>query len=364
AHHSSLRAMKMRLEDLFPNGFLCAREGESHRMMRHDLQNALRRLPEESASCLGDSLRTIAASELSRYQRQGCSAAEPAAVYADAMLSMATSMLITMSFGLAPGSADHLRLCSLYRRLSTANVVWNPGSREVSAFAALRAFVESLAETCASGSARISGRSLLLACQESGSLDESMIGNLIYQLETGRHDMKNLFRWLTFHTSRNPDLLARIAQERLRAEGSQPLARAVVWETLRHDQSERLMRSVEADIVHEGHLIPRHSIVRLCLWESHHDESVFADPHRFDPDRFLAGSPGKDDFAPFGLDHHQCPMGSHVLLMGAVFLAELSRYRLTPFHAEGSRRGLFHWEPPKNFFVQLLPGDRTAQAAD
>ena len=133
------------------------------------------------------------------------------------------------------------------------------------------------------------------------SLDASMLGNLIYQAEMGRSDMKNFFRWLTRHATDDPTTLDRIRAEEAAGDGARPLAEAFVQETLRTDQSERLIRIAKRDIVFDGFLIPRHATIRLCLWESHHAECAFADPHRFDPERFLTERPGNDRFAPFGV---------------------------------------------------------------
>ena len=183
-----------------------------------------------------------------------------------------------------------------------------------------------------------------------------MLGNLIYQAEMGRSDMKNFFRWLTRHATDDPATLDRIRAEDAAGDGARPLAEAFVQETLRTDQSERLIRIAKRDIVFDGFLIPRHATIRLCLWESHHAECAFADPHRFDPERFLTERPGNDRFAPFGVDHHQCPMGGTVVKMGVIFVRALARgYRVTALTEGPPVRGGYHWEPAPRFAVELRP---------
>jgi cytochrome P450 len=43
-----------------------------------------------------------------------------------------------------------------------------------------------------------------------------------------------------------------------------------------------------------------------CVHRVHHDESVHADPHRFDPERFLGRSYGPTEYLPFGLGRRFC----------------------------------------------------------
>ncbi len=83
-----------------------------------------------------------------------------------------------------------------------------------------------------------------------------MLGNLIYQAEMGRSDMKNFFRWLTRHATDDPTTLDRIRAEEAAGDGARPLAEAFVQETLRTDQSRAgAIRIAKRDIVFDGFLI-------------------------------------------------------------------------------------------------------------
>jgi cytochrome P450 len=168
--------------------------------------------------------------------------------------------------------------------------------------------------------------------------------------------LKNFFRWLTRHASDDPAMLDRIRAEDAAPDAAKPLAEAFVQETLRDDQSERMIRIANRDIVFDGFLIPRHTTIRLCLWEAHHAESAFADPHRFYPERFMDETPGNDRFAPFGMDRHQCPYGNPVTKMGVIFLRALAcGYRLRVSTEGPPVRGAYHWEPAPRFAVELKP---------
>ena len=173
-------------------------------------------------------------------------------------------------------------------------------------------------------------------------------------VEMGRYDTHGLFRWLAYYASRHPDLVRRLAEP-----DAEELARAFVLETFRLNQSERLLRRVERDVVFDGYLIPRFTTVRLCLWEAHKAEEAFPDPFHFHPERFLTHPPTGDQFSPFGLDHHHCPLSNVAIAMGVAFLRALAHgYTVSPIGADTPVRGPYHWEPAPSFDVRLAPRDR------
>jgi cytochrome P450 len=177
-----------------------------------------------------------------------------------------------------------------------------------------------------------------------------MIGNLIYMIEMGRHDLAGYLRWIAWFAARNPVIADAVAA----APGDDRLAAAFVQETLRLEQSERLVRTVKSDFTFERLLFPKGAMVRVCVWESHKDAAIFADPFTFDPQRFLDSTPER--YAPFGLDRHQCPFASYSLRTGAAFLRALAgRYRLTAGDAGPAVRGQYHWEPAERFAPRLEP---------
>jgi cytochrome P450 len=358
AHRQDLRVDTMQLEHLIPRGFICAMEGDDHRDIRRATHRALRGTAVASNESRPDEsvLEAIVAAALRDYAGRAAEHGNSPDTYSAAMSVIATSMLTWMFFGAKPESAEHRRFLAHFRELGPYGLVWNPQQRQENAFRAFRDDLRAEVEAMRAGGARLSSAGLLARMVEEGTLDESMLGNLIYQTEMARSDLKNFFRWLTRHATDDPSVLDRIAAEDAGADAPRSLAEAFVLETLRTDQSERLMRRAERDIVFEGFLIPRHATIRLCLWESHHAESAFANPHRFDPQRFLAEQPGSDRFAPFGVDHHQCPMGGVAIRIGVVFLRVLARgYGVTALTEGPAVRGAYHWEPAHRFAVELRP---------
>src|SRR6185436_11359571 len=108
-----------------------------------------------------------------------------------------------------------------------------------------------------------------------------MLGNLIYMLELGRYDLRGLLRWLSRYAADTPDWLDRIARESTAPARDATVAEAFVLETLRMDQSERLMRDVTEDLIVEDWLIPAGALLRVCMWEAHKDAAEFAQPFVF-----------------------------------------------------------------------------------
>lgn len=189
-----------------------------------------------------------------------------------------------------------------------------------------------------------------------GTLDETMLGNLIYMVEMGRDDLRLLFRWLSKYAAENPPVLERI-RAGVGAEwpDRRSLAEAFVLETLRLNQSEALLRVVDRDIVFQGYLIPAKSLVRLCLWESHKQPESFPEPFSFMPDRFLNGAFTRDQYAPFGLGSHSCPFADIAVSLSSVFVRVLAqRFTVRPIANCAPVKGEYHWQPAHSFSVHLM----------
>ncbi len=176
-------------------------------------------------------------------------------------------------------------------------------------------------------------------------------------VEMGRFDLASLFRWLSFYAAERPAIMADIAMDAAPAPpGATPLTEALVLETLRLNQSERLMRVVNRDVVFAGYLIPRHASVRLCMWESHKSSEAFSDPFVFDPGRFLTGRVTRDQYSPFGLDQHNCPLAGMSIRLSELFVRTLAvRYAVEGVGQGPAMRGRYHWQPPKAFTMRLNP---------
>jgi cytochrome P450 len=333
-HAAALRPVAIRIDSVVPAGFMRRMDGELHRRYRQALMRALL-APTPDAD--GAPFEAVAQQALARH----AAAAAPQG-WLHALADIAAGSLIVLFFGAAPGTSLHARLLAGFRRLGPHGVVWNLAARQVEAFHAL---CDDLQQTAVPGG-------VMARLQAQGELDATMLGNLIYMVELGRYDLRGLLRWIVRYAAEQPAWLDRIGAGGTDASA---VAMAFVQETLRLEQSERLMRDVEQDIRFEGWLIPRGALLRVCLWEAHKDPQAFEQPFVFDPSRFIEpAQAGSDRFAPFGLDAHHCPLAGLSVRIAADFLRVLARdYVVRGQGAEPAVRGPYHWEPSPRFDVQL-----------
>lgn len=350
-HANDLIACTVDLKALFPKGFLREMTGEDHRNYRRALMQAIQ--PEDFAFRTG-SMEKLVADSLADFAASQTGVENDPNNFIAALHRITSGMLIELFYGLTPGSASFQRILHSYEKLSPDGFVWEPKEAQKLAFVEIRDHLLDLGDHPEKRPANFS-RSILGRILDVAKLDETMMGNLIYMVETGRHDTAGLLRWLAKFAAAHPPMLERIAGEKPVANaGETTFAEAFVLETLRLEQSERLMRRVKNDFVFEGHWFPQSAFVRVCVWESHKSETAFASPFQFDPTRFLTATPGRDAFAPFGLDHHQCPFGDITLKMGVIFLRELARgYTVKSVNDGEAWRGDFHWQPASHFTVEL-----------
>ncbi|KAK7437040.1 hypothetical protein VKT23_018856 [Stygiomarasmius scandens] len=89
-----------------------------------------------------------------------------------------------------------------------------------------------------------------------------------------------------------------------------PLIEAIINETMRMYPVTPLAlphHSLEDDI-YEGYFIPKGATVVGNAWAILHDEQVYHDPHKFNPDRFLGQNPPPDPaLYAFGFGRRICP---------------------------------------------------------
>jgi cytochrome P450 len=344
-HSGSLRAVSIRLEQLFPHGFMRGMEGDTHRTYRKSLARGIASLDMASLTPAFESIVTEALETHAATRQQPTT---PQA-WADTLGQIANSTLITLFFGPKPGDAAHARLLAAYLRLGPRGVVWNLTSQQVDAYRALADEVAALG---------VNAGGLLAHLHAQGTVDPTMLGNLVYMVELGRYDLRGLLRWISRYAADNNDWLDGVASDAATCasgDSGGEAERSFVLEALRMDQSERLMREVLDDIVVDGWLIPSGALVRVCMWEAHKDPQKFPQPFTFDPVRFRGVDSEGENFSPFGLDHHHCPLAGPVVEIAVIFLRVLARkYAVDGRSAEPPVRGPYHWEPSPRFDVTLV----------
>ena len=269
--------------------------------------------------------------------------------------------------GVAPDSDAVPRLRVLYHVIDFRNPTGASDVAIVSALEEIEGVIRrQLAVWAAPPGGETPPRAVLAELQRTAPAcldDTTVVRNLIYMLRTGANDVSGLLNWVLKILSDHPAWAARLRRELTEAgpeAARQPgsLANRIVLECLRLEQSEHLYRSATGDIRFGGYLIPKGWLVRLCIRESHRDPAVFADPDRFDPDRFLGRSYTREEYSPFGLHRHTC-IGDHLTrTVARIFATELAAYDSTVVSDGPPEFGKWqHWTPSSAFRITLTPRD-------
>ncbi len=359
AHAKNLHGYMHDLEPMVPGGALRRMEGEIHSKYRKALLSGIQF---DALFREDEALHDIVSGALARYEGSHGGAQASAQSYISTLNGIATATLIRVFFGVGAGQPLFDALLRGYHQLGPFGLVWNIGKQQTIAFAEIRKALLGFMSDSDGEDRGHFDNSIAGKLAANHVLDETLLGNLIYMVEMGRYDLAGLLRWLSRYGAAHPHHLDRLASESLeQAKRQDSFAHAFVLETLRTDKSERLTRIVERDLLFEGYLIPRDTYVRLCLWEAHHEPATFVKPFDFNPERFMRESYGRDQFAPFGLDHHLCPLADIAIRLGVVFLWQLAtRYRLQGVADGLPVRGAYHWEPAHDFSVVLHNRSGTA----
>lgn len=103
------------------------------------------------------------------------------------------------------------------------------------------------------------------------------------------------------------DLKRRLREQTLSDTLSDPWVDAFVSEVLRLRSPAPVMlrRAVRRTRI-DGHMVPKGSLVAFTVWLLHRDANVHADPHSFNPGRFLDDPPSRWSFLPFGYGARYC----------------------------------------------------------
>ena len=202
----------------------------------------------------------------------------------------------------------------------------------------------------ASGSDRGDMLSMLLSAADTegdgGRMTDVQVCDEITTLFVAGYDTTaSGLAWTWYLLAQHPEIAQQAADEAKRVLGDRP-ARAEDYERLEFirqtiHESLRLyppawmlmLREAVEDTELLGYAVPRKSWIYLVPWVTHRSDRWFADPLRFDPDRF---APGRVEeiaahaYFPFGLGGHRC-IGERLALMEMTLVVAtvLSRFRLS-----------------------------------
>lgn len=345
-HAQHLQPVNIDITPIVKDGFMRHMSGDAHKHYRSALISAVTSLFIDAAM---EDCNEIARDALQRFADAKIAGDDAPIALHDTLSEISTGFLIRLFFGVCPGTASYQNVAELFRKLGPHGVVWNVGDPQKRAFDVIAATLRDLLAT--TETAAVSN--VISSVDLNGHLDATMLGNLIYMVEIGRYDLAGLFTWLCRNVAVSPDIANQMRAEPDR-KVARDFARAFALETLRMDQSERLIRKVTSDFTFEGFQFPKDWRVRVCMWESHKLPENFTAPFDFRPRRFLQNPPSPNIYSPFGLDHHQCPLAAVSIALAAQFVLTLiGSYDVTAVNDGPSVRGPYHWEPPVDFYVRL-----------
>lgn len=142
---------------------------------------------------------------------------------------------------------------------------------------------------------------LIAAGSEGGIPERQLFDMLIFLFEAGYDTSKNVFTYMMYEMTRQPAIYERCAEDA-------DYCRRAVEEFLRYYNPSHSFRFTNADLVYDGVLLPRDTLLFFALVQSGRDPSVFDRADVFDPDRSV--DPSKRLLA-FGLGKHMC-LGQYI----------------------------------------------------
>jgi len=344
AQENALQGCDIDLRNLFPKGSIRVMSGDDHQKYRRIFMQALQATPLASHD---DAIRGWIRSRLATLAKDYSETPVPGPELRLCLRDMTTGIMLRILFGLAPDDPQFPAIIRNYRTFGPITSELAP--EQVEAFFEIRDQVRGFA-----GTIRRDGDScppsLLKAMVERNELDETALGNLIFTFERSHFDLFSLWRWIVKHLVSNPDFTKKIQN----AAGSARtrLCEAAVLESLRLEQVEYLHRTATSDISHQHYLIPKNTLLRVCLWEGHKDPKVFPDPLKFDPERFVGRTYTIEEYAPFGLDKKRCVASDLVVTLSTMFVETLLEQCVVTSASDGPPEfGAHHWEPNRDFSV-------------
>jgi cytochrome P450 len=169
---------------------------------------------------------------------------------------------------------------------------------------------------------------LVQARHEDGSpmSDAEIRDELLTLLVAGHETTATALAWAMERLARHPEKLSR-----LRAEveaGEDAYLTATIQETLRlRPVIVIVLRRLTEPVEIAGHELPAGVSVAPCIHLVHRDPTIYPEPNRFLPERFLTEPPGTYTWIPFGGGIRRCLGASFAQFEMQVVLRELVRRR-------------------------------------
>ena len=209
----------------------------------------------------------------------------------------------------------------------------------------LRRIIE---ERRASGQDRGDLLSMLLMAQDedgSGMDDQQLLDEAITLFVAGHETTSNALLWTWYLLAQHPDIEAKLHEEldgvlngrlpTLNDLPNLPYTLMIIKESMRLYPPVYSLngRVANEDVMLGNYLIPKNSYLVISQWALHRDPRIFADPLRFDPERFSPeNEPAIPKYAylPFGAGPRVCIGNSFAMMEAHLIIATIAqRFRLS-----------------------------------
>jgi cytochrome P450 len=174
---------------------------------------------------------------------------------------------------------------------------------------------------------------------DGGFLDDRMIAAFMRLLLLAGHETTaTTLAWTVERLVRHPDVMAKL--DETLAAGEETYLDAVIAETMRvRPPVPVTIRAVERECVINDLALPAGTIVMLYINAIHKRADHYADPERFDPERFVGRHPDTRYWMPFGGGAHYCLGAQLSLLESRVLLRTiLQQHRFAPDSSPDERQ--------------------------
>lgn len=342
---------------LFPKGFLRYMNQDDHQVYNHLFRSAFSPNFLKGCSTAIDTEAAVALSRMAADSKTGQTGGVKPRPYLDQMLFAVFARVL---LGIRPGSDAFEKLQQLYQQVNIPRLMLRSSQKKAQEnLGRLTDFIVEEAQRDQTDCGHsVSLLSEIARVDPTKFDDPTILGNLIFMLESGCNDVGGLLMWVLKHLSDHPEWIERLQDQTPCPENLRSLADRIVSETLRLEQSEYLHRKASRDLKFGDHVIPKGWLIRICIRDGHQDAQIFKDPAKFDPDRFIDRKFSHIEYAPFGLFRHMCVGDRLTHEIACTFLAALAKsYDLEATEDGPPEHTRFHWAPNPDFRLQLTTKD-------
>lgn len=215
--------------------------------------------------------------------------------------------------------------------------------------------------------------SVLLAARDADTgealTDEEVRDELVTILFAGTETTASTLAWTFHEIARHPEVEKQLVAEIDEVLGGRPATiedvpnlvgiRRVLDEVIRLHGVTLLMRRTTREVALAGFTLPAGTEVAFSLYALHRDPTLYTDPDRFDPDRWLPERRTdipREAFVPFGSGNRRCIGDAFAWTEATIVLATvLARWQLRPVPGHEPREAASAMAHPDHVPMIVVP---------